>query len=153
MTLTCVVVKSLDRSFFTHIILWSALYNNARVKHIMLLQSLPTYCLCSYKHIGWFCHVGRLSLLHLQMLWWGHDSRLACYPGAIRTTALIAQRYLWPLLKEDIKWYLAACRSAPATSPAQAPAGLLRPLPVPSQYLFPTQSINFLRRSCIDQDD
>ena len=66
------------------------------------------------------------------VLQWGHASRIACHPGCRRTLALLQQRFWWPSMAADTKEFVAAC-SVCARSKAshQAPAGLLRPLPIP----------------------
>ena len=66
------------------------------------------------------------------VLQWGHSSRIACHPGARQTLALLQQRFWWPSMAADTREFVAAC-SVCARSKAshQAPAGLLRPLPIP----------------------
>ena len=66
------------------------------------------------------------------VLQWGHSSRIACHPGARRTLALLQQRFWWPSMAADTREFVATC-SVCARSKAshQAPAGLLRPLPIP----------------------
>ena len=66
------------------------------------------------------------------VLQWGHTSKVACHAGFHRTLALIRQRFWWPTMSADTKEYVSAC-SVCARSKAshQAPAGLLRPLPIP----------------------
>ncbi|KAL2084964.1 hypothetical protein ACEWY4_020482 [Coilia grayii] len=47
------------------------------------------------------CPDGRLFVLEglrSQVLQWGHDSPVACHPGATRTKSLLAQRSWWPSL-------------------------------------------------------
>ncbi|KAI4805924.1 hypothetical protein KUCAC02_010517 [Chaenocephalus aceratus] len=66
------------------------------------------------------------------VLQWGHTSKVACHAGFHRTLALIRQRFWWPTMSADTKEYVSTC-SVCARSKAshQAPAGLLRPLPIP----------------------
>ena len=66
------------------------------------------------------------------VLQWGHASKVACHPGFRRTLALLQQSFWWPSMSADTKEYVSAC-SVCARSKAshRAPAGLLRPLPIP----------------------
>ena len=66
------------------------------------------------------------------VLQWGHSSRISCHPGFHRTLTLVQQRFWWPSMTADTKLFVSAC-SVCARSKAshQAPAGLLRPLPIP----------------------
>ena len=66
------------------------------------------------------------------VLQWAHASRIACHPRCRRTLALLQQWFWWPSMAADTKEFVAAC-SVCARSKAshQAPAGLLRPLPIP----------------------
>ena len=67
-----------------------------------------------------------------EVLRWGHGSRVACHPGAARTLASIQQRFWWPSMGRDVRTFVAACDvCASNKSGNRAPAGLLRPLPVP----------------------
>ncbi|KAM3850576.1 A disintegrin and metalloproteinase with thrombospondin motifs 14-like [Diretmus argenteus] len=69
-----------------------------------------------------------------QVLQWAHTSRFACHPGARRTVLLLKQHFWWPNLDQDTRGYVAACTTcARSKASHQAPAGLLRPLPVPSR--------------------
>ncbi|KAL2078839.1 hypothetical protein ACEWY4_024583 [Coilia grayii] len=83
------------------------------------------------------CPADRLYVpdaLRSQVLQWGHDSLLACHPGATRTSQHIAQRFWWPNLEREVREYVRACpvcnRNKSSNRP---PAGLLQPLPVPSR--------------------
>ncbi|KAM9790768.1 autoimmune regulator isoform 1-T1 [Syngnathus typhle] len=83
------------------------------------------------------CPEGRLFVpegLRSSVLQWGHDSRLACHPGAARTRYVVAQRFWWPAWQVDTSDYVRACsicnRCKTSTRP---PAGLLQPLPVPQR--------------------
>ncbi|KAL2087157.1 hypothetical protein ACEWY4_018216 [Coilia grayii] len=83
------------------------------------------------------CPDGRLFVpepLRSQVLQWGHDSRIACHPGAARSGRLIAQRFWWPTMEKDTREYVQACLVCNQNkSSNQPPAGLLQPLPVPSR--------------------
>ena len=69
-----------------------------------------------------------------QVLQWGHSSKLTCHPGFHRTLSFIKRRFWWPSMTCDTRAFVSAC-SVCARSKAshQPPAGLLRPLPVPSR--------------------
>uniref|UniRef100_A0A8C5FL38 Gypsy retrotransposon integrase-like protein 1 n=1 Tax=Gadus morhua TaxID=8049 RepID=A0A8C5FL38_GADMO len=66
------------------------------------------------------------------VLQWGHESRVACHPGFLRCLSLLRQRFWWSSMAADTKDFVAACSvCARGKSSHRAPAGLLRPLPVP----------------------
>ena len=66
------------------------------------------------------------------VLQWGHSSRISCHPGFRRTLVLLQQRFWWPSMAADTKEFVAACSvCARIKASHQAPAGLLRPLPIP----------------------
>ncbi|KAK5927636.1 hypothetical protein CgunFtcFv8_012771 [Champsocephalus gunnari] len=81
------------------------------------------------------CPPGRLFVpphARSSVLQLGHDSKIACHPGALRTLGLIQQRFWWPSMSSDAKKYVAACSiCARSKASHRAPAGLLRPLPIP----------------------
>ena len=69
-----------------------------------------------------------------RVLEWGHSSRLACHPGVARTESFLRRYFWWPTLRKDVEGFVAACVSCNrAKSSHAAPAGLLRPLPLPSR--------------------
>lgn len=66
------------------------------------------------------------------VLLWGHDSRLFCHPGVRRTREVVAQRFWWPRLSQDVRCFVAACRVYTQQKTSfRPPAGLLHPLSVP----------------------
>jgi len=69
-----------------------------------------------------------------QVLQWGHSSKLTCHPGGHRTLVFLRHRFWWPGMAGDVREFVAAC-SVCARSKAshRPPAGLLRPLPIPSR--------------------
>ena len=81
------------------------------------------------------CPQGRLFVpppVRSPVLQWGHSSRVACHPGVHRTLALLQQRFWWPSMSADTREFVAACSvCARNKSSHRAPAGLLRPLPIP----------------------
>ena len=81
------------------------------------------------------CPRGRLFVplpVRSSVLLWCHLSKLACHPGYHRTLALLRQRFWWPSMSADTKEFVSACSvCARSKSSHRAPAGLLRPLPVP----------------------
>uniref|UniRef100_A0A9J8C776 Gypsy retrotransposon integrase-like protein 1 n=1 Tax=Cyprinus carpio carpio TaxID=630221 RepID=A0A9J8C776_CYPCA len=67
------------------------------------------------------------------VLRWGHSSKLVAHPGVRGTLAAIRQRFWWPTRERDIRRFVASCSICAQTkSSNNPPAGLLRPLPVPS---------------------
>uniref|UniRef100_A0A3B4VHR5 Gypsy retrotransposon integrase-like protein 1 n=1 Tax=Seriola dumerili TaxID=41447 RepID=A0A3B4VHR5_SERDU len=69
-----------------------------------------------------------------QVLQWGHSSRLTCHPGTHRTLLFLQQRFWWPGMARDVRAFVAACSvCARGKSSHQPPAGLLRPLPIPTR--------------------
>ncbi|XP_061786097.1 uncharacterized protein [Nerophis lumbriciformis] len=72
--------------------------------------------------------------LRPEVLNWAHNSKIACHPGITRTTYLLAQRFWWTTLRTDVTEYVAACSTCARNKAShRAPAGLLRPLPIPSR--------------------
>uniref|UniRef100_A0A9J7YQW1 Gypsy retrotransposon integrase-like protein 1 n=1 Tax=Cyprinus carpio carpio TaxID=630221 RepID=A0A9J7YQW1_CYPCA len=68
------------------------------------------------------------------VLRWGHSSKLVAHPGVRGTLAAIRQRFWWPTRERDIRRFVASCSICAQTkSSNNPPAGLLRPLPVPSR--------------------
>ncbi|KAK7907036.1 hypothetical protein WMY93_015648 [Mugilogobius chulae] len=69
-----------------------------------------------------------------KVLEWGHDSKIACHPGFHRTLSFIQQRFWWPSMNSDTREYVSACSvCARNKSSHRAPAGFLRPLPIPQR--------------------
>ena len=69
-----------------------------------------------------------------RVLQWGHSSRFACHPGAVRTVEFIRRRFWWPSLEADVREFVAACDiCARSKASHRPPAGLLHPLPVPGR--------------------
>ena len=81
------------------------------------------------------CPEGKLfvpPLVRSSVLRWCHSSRLACHPGYHRTLALLQQKFWWPSMSADTREFVSACFDcARSKSSHRAPAGLLRPLPIP----------------------
>ncbi|KAG1952394.1 retrotransposable element [Pimephales promelas] len=70
----------------------------------------------------------------LTVLRWGHSSKLVAHPGVRGTLSVIRQRFWWPTRERDIRRFVAACSICAQTkSSNKPPAGLLRPLPIPSR--------------------
>lgn len=70
--------------------------------------------------------------LRAELLEWGHSSKLACYPGSLRTRELLRQRFWWPTLDEDVKDFVKACSVCNRHKSVHwPPVGLLQPLSVP----------------------
>ncbi len=70
--------------------------------------------------------------LRSEVLQWAHSNKLTCHPGSQRTRDVLLQRFWWPTLAEDVQDFVKACPVCNQHKTShQAPAGLLRPLPVP----------------------
>ncbi|KAL0461932.1 UNVERIFIED_CONTAM: Transposon Ty3-G Gag-Pol polyprotein [Sesamum latifolium] len=69
-----------------------------------------------------------------------HDPHWAGHPGMDRMLALLARRYYWPRMEEDIKTYVRTCLVCQLDKvEKKKTVGLLQPLPVPEG---PWQSIS-----------
>uniref|UniRef100_A0A8C5MC00 Gypsy retrotransposon integrase-like protein 1 n=1 Tax=Leptobrachium leishanense TaxID=445787 RepID=A0A8C5MC00_9ANUR len=63
-----------------------------------------------------------------------HDSTMAGHGGMKRTTALVSRYFTWPSMGKSINQYVRACPICNISkSLPTRPAGLLQPLPIPSQ--------------------
>ncbi|XP_047979333.1 uncharacterized protein LOC125221252 [Salvia hispanica] len=63
-----------------------------------------------------------------------HSSPLAGHPGHERTFRLLAAGFFWPKMRKDVKTFVEECVVCQSTKySTRKPAGLLQPLPVPSQ--------------------
>ena len=69
-----------------------------------------------------------------RVLLWGHTSQFACHPGFHRTFSFLRRRFWWPSMRADVREFVSACATCSrAKASHQPPAGLLRPLPVPTR--------------------
>ena len=69
-----------------------------------------------------------------QVLQWAHSSKLTCHPGFQRTLQFLRDGFWWPGMVGDTCQFVAACSvCARGKASHQPPAGLLRPLPIPSR--------------------
>ncbi len=56
------------------------------------------------------------------------------HPGVRGTLAAISQRFWWPTRERDVRRFVASCQVCAQTKSSNSPpAGLLRPLPIPSR--------------------
>jgi hypothetical protein len=63
-----------------------------------------------------------------------HSSLLGGHAGIARTKARITAQFMWPSMSRDIKLFVSQCLVCQqAKTSNTAPAGLLQPLPIPSQ--------------------
>lgn len=63
-----------------------------------------------------------------------HCTPIACHPGHERTFRLLSAGFYWPNMCKDVKKFVDSCAVCQSTKySTQRPAGLLQPLPVPSQ--------------------
>ena len=66
-----------------------------------------------------------------RVLQWGHSSRLACHPGAIRTAQFVHRRFWWPSLEADVREFVAACDICARSKTSHRPPAR-RPTPTAS---------------------
>ncbi|KAI3357652.1 hypothetical protein L3Q82_016070 [Scortum barcoo] len=72
------------------------------------------------------------SNLRSLVLQWIHTSKFSCHPGIRRTLFLLQQRFWWPRMAQDTQEYINVCSvCARGKSSHRAPAGFLKPLPIP----------------------
>jgi hypothetical protein len=63
-----------------------------------------------------------------------HDAPSAGHPGFFKTYRQVRERFSWKGLKDDILQYVRECQVCQQNKPEQGfPAGLLQPLPIPTQ--------------------
>jgi hypothetical protein len=63
-----------------------------------------------------------------------HDCPLAAHRGISKTTERVRRYFHWPTLIEDVQEYVRSCPACQRNKPSnQQPAGLLQPIPVPTQ--------------------
>ncbi len=68
------------------------------------------------------------------VLRWGHSSKLMAHPGVRGTLTTISQRFWWPTREREVRRFVASCHVCAQTKSSNSPpAGLLRPLPIPSR--------------------
>lgn len=74
------------------------------------------------------------SPLILQLIREHHDTPMGGHSGVLRTFRRLARQYYWPSMHKVVREYVAACSICQkAKYSSLSPAGLLQPLPVPSQ--------------------
>ena len=74
------------------------------------------------------------SQLKEKILQAAHDTPLAGHPGYFKTYRQIRERFSWKGLKEDVLRHVRECVTCQQNKIEQThPAGLLQPLPIPSQ--------------------
>ncbi|KAI2649346.1 Transposon Tf2-9 polyprotein [Labeo rohita] len=83
------------------------------------------------------CPEGKLFVpesVRSAVLRWSHASWLAVHPGVRGTLTSVRQRFWWPDIVRVVRRYVASCPvCAQSKSSNSPPAGLLRPLPIPSR--------------------
>ncbi len=68
------------------------------------------------------------------VLRWGHSFKLMAHPGVRGTLAAISQRFWWPPRERDVRCFVVSCHVCAQTKSSNSPpAGLLRPLLIPSR--------------------
>lgn len=88
---------------------------------------------------GLICYHNRVvvppsSPLVKQLLREHHDTPMGGHSGVLRTYRRLSHQYYWPAMHRTVREYVAACEVCQkAKYSSLSPAGLLQPLPVPSQ--------------------
>ena len=83
---------------------------------------------------GKLCIPPTFGALILKLLQQYHDSPLAGHYAVARTSALLAQFYIWPGLAAEVSKYVGSCDTCARNKVVRhAPYGLLSPLPIPSR--------------------
>ena len=78
--------------------------------------------------------VGSRSSARTPILEENHSSQSAGHPGFERTLWRVTAEFYWPQMKKEIRRFVEACIICQTTKySTQKPAGLLQPLPIPSQ--------------------
>ena len=68
------------------------------------------------------------------VLEWAHSSPLFGHPGVKRTLEVLRQRFWWPSLENCTRAFISACEICARNKTSnRRPAGLLRPLPIPTR--------------------
>lgn len=93
-----------------------------------------------YSVTNGFIYLGRrivvsaASPLWEALLYEHHSTPLAGHPGFERTLRRLNMSFYWPKMRQDVKAFVSSCIVFQRTKySTQKPAGLLQPLPVPSQ--------------------
>ncbi|XP_047169459.1 uncharacterized protein LOC124838000 [Vigna umbellata] len=78
--------------------------------------------------------ISKGSSLRQQILQEFHDTKTGGHAGRTKTVARICTKFYWPKMQEDIKTYIKNCSICQQEkSDLVLPAGLLQPLPIPTQ--------------------
>lgn len=78
--------------------------------------------------------VSATSTAKLALLYEHHATPAAGHPGVERTFRRLESSFYWKGMRNDVKEYVATCMECQTTKySTQKPAGLLQPLPIPSQ--------------------
>ena len=81
--------------------------------------------------------VGSRSSARTPILLEYHSSQSAGHPGFERTLRRVSAGFYWPCMKKDVKRFVEACVVCQTTKySTQKPAGLLQPLPIPTQGVY-----------------
>ena len=79
-------------------------------------------------------YVGMLAAAKLPLLYEHHSTPQAGHPGVERTFRRVAAQFYWKNMRRDVQRFVDACLECQTTKySTQKPAGLLQPLPIPSQ--------------------
>ncbi|KAL1540646.1 hypothetical protein AAHA92_24966 [Salvia divinorum] len=79
-------------------------------------------------------YVAKTSVANEALLYEHHSTPSAGHPGIERTFRRLAASFFWVNMRRDVKRFVEACFECQTTKySTQKPAGLLQPLPIPSQ--------------------
>ena len=72
--------------------------------------------------------------LRAKLLYEVHDSKVGGHSGILRTYRRLQQQFYWPKMHKAVQEYVQKCQVCQRIKPeTKAPAGLLQPLPIPTQ--------------------
>ena len=87
------------------------------------------------------CPPGKLYVpeqFRTQLITWAHSSVTSGHPGETRTHQLLAHRYWWQSMTQDVHSFVSSCSTcAQCKTPKTLPAGKLMPLPIPNRPCSP----------------
>ncbi len=92
------------------------------------------------------------KVIHSELISRHHDDPLAGHFGIEKTRELIARKYYWPTLRQDVKAYVKGCDVCLASKAVRhKPSGDLQLLPVPT-YRWKDLSMDFVTGLPISAD-
>ncbi|WKA08976.1 hypothetical protein VitviT2T_026656 [Vitis vinifera] len=84
--------------------------------------------------------------LRAKLLYEVHDSKVGGHSGILRTYRRLQQQFYWPKIHKVVQEYVQKCEVCQRIKPkTKAPAGLLQPLPIPTQ-VWEDITLDFIER-------